>query len=172
MGDNRRGMVRHGFSILLTMGLVGLWHGASWTFIVWGLGHGLGIVTAHSFRNAGGGRVSGLVPNWLGTLLTFHFVSLGWIFFRAQDLATAWRVIAGPFTADFGDVSAYVSAHVFPLCLLAVFFLSHRFDDHRRIHWFVDRVPAQLVWPIIALMWVLAITVSGGSSAKFIYFDF
>lgn len=172
LGGNRRGPVRHGLSLLLTMGLVGLWHGASWTFIVWGMGHGLGIVTAHFFRSAGGGRVSGRVPGWLGTLLTFHFVSLGWIFFRAQDLGTAWRVASGPFTADFGDVSAYASTHVFPLCLLAAFFLSHRFDDHRRIHWVVNRVPAQLVWPLIALMWVLALTVSGGSSAKFIYFDF
>lgn len=172
LGGNRRGLVRQGLSVLLTMGLVGLWHGASWTFIVWGVGHGLGIATAHSFRSAGGGRVSERMPHWLGVLLTFHFVSLGWVFFRAQDLATAWRVVSGPFTAGFGDVSAYVSAHVFPLCLLAVFFLSHRFDDHRRIHGFVNRVPAHLVWLFIGLMWVLAITISGGSSAKFIYFDF
>ena len=172
LGGNRHGPVRQGLSLLLTMGLVGLWHGASWTFIVWGLGHGLGLATAHFFRNADEGRVSELVPNWLGALLTFHFVSLGWVFFRAQDLATAWRVLSGPFMAGFGDVSAYVSTHVFPLCLLTVFFLSHRFDDHRRIHGFVNRVPAQLVWPLIALMWVLAITVSGGSSARFIYFDF
>jgi len=172
LGGNRYGLAQQGRSLLLTMGLGGLWHGASWTFVLWGLGHGLGIAVVHFARKLGHGWISARVPAWLGVLLTFHFVALGWVFFRAPDLATGWRVASGPFSAGFGDLAAFFSANVFHLCLLAVFFLSHRFDDHRRTHLFVRRAPAQLIWPVVLLLWVLAITISGGSSGRFIYFDF
>jgi hypothetical protein len=58
------------------------------------------------------------------------------------------------------------------LLLIVLFCLAHRFDDHRRIKLAVRKLRRELVWPVIAIGWVLAITVSQGNSAKFIYFNF
>ena len=56
--------------------------------------------------------------------------------------------------------------------LLGVFFALHRLDDHRRVKLALRRVRPELLWPLVVLLWVLAITLSQGTSAKFIYFDF
>jgi alginate O-acetyltransferase complex protein AlgI len=155
---------------MITMTLGGLWHGAAWTFVIWGLLHGLGVAVSQFARRWFGGTRR--MPRWLAVLITFHIVTALWIFFRAPDLATAGTIAAGPFIGTLGDPARFFSAHAFHLALLAVFFLAHPFDDHRRIRLFVRRAPAALYWPAIAFLWVLAITISTGSSAKFIYFDF
>jgi hypothetical protein len=56
--------------------------------------------------------------------------------------------------------------------LLAIFLLTLRWDHHRAVRRLVGRIPGTVFWPAVALVWILAITVSAGSSAKFIYFDF
>jgi alginate O-acetyltransferase complex protein AlgI len=56
--------------------------------------------------------------------------------------------------------------------LIAIALSVHRFDDHRRVKAAVRHLRPEIIWPVIVLCWVLAITVSQGSSAKFIYFDF
>jgi alginate O-acetyltransferase complex protein AlgI len=95
-----------------------------------------------------------------------------WVPFRAPDMATAVRVALGPFTAPLGDWEAVLRLHAFPLALLLIFFASHRWDSHRAIHRWVRRLPQAVFWPLVALVWALAITLSQGSSKKFVYFDF
>ena len=68
--------------------------------------------------------------------------------------------------------SGFVAANAFVLLLMAVFFLAHPFDDHRRIRIAARSLRPEIFWPVILLLWVLAITVSQGNAAKFIYFDF
>ncbi len=170
LGGSHRGPVRQVAAVMITMTLGGLWHGAAWTFVIWGLLHGLGVAVSQFARRWFGGTRR--MPRWLAVLITFHIVTALWIFFRAPDLATAGTIAAGPFIGTLGDPARFFSAHAFHLALLAVFFLAHPFDDHRRIRLFVRRAPAALYWPAIAFLWVLAITISTGSSAKFIYFDF
>ena len=63
-------------------------------------------------------------------------------------------------------------ATLFVLVLIATFFAAHRFDDHRRVKAAVRYVRPEILWPMLILLWMIAITVSQGSSAKFIYFDF
>jgi len=58
------------------------------------------------------------------------------------------------------------------LLLVAVFLITHRFDDHRRVRAAVRYVRGEVLWPVLLLLWIIAITVSQGSSNKFIYFDF
>jgi alginate O-acetyltransferase complex protein AlgI len=173
LGGNRLGRPRQISNVMITMVLGGLWHGANWTFVVWGFSHGTGIAAAHAWRwrRRASPRIV-RAPRWLLTLVTFHFVTIAWIFFRAPDLGAAWRVMRGPFTAPSEPAAMFIGAHVFPLFLLAVFFLTHRWDSHRSIRGAVHRLPQSVYWPIILLIWMLAITVSAGSSAKFIYFDF
>jgi hypothetical protein len=67
---------------------------------------------------------------------------------------------------------AFVKTHAFELGLIAVFALTHAWDSHRNIRKLVQKSPAALYCGAILLMWILAITISHGSSAKFIYFDF
>jgi len=84
LGGNRGAPSKTARNLLLTMGLGGLWHGAGWTFIVWGLMHGTYLVVHRFWRSAGM-----LLPAWAGWLVTFLAVVLGWVMFRADSVETA-----------------------------------------------------------------------------------
>jgi alginate O-acetyltransferase complex protein AlgI len=170
LGGNRLGYVRQIVNLLITMVLGGLWHGAAWTFVIWGGVHGVGLAAVHMLRSRFRGR--SMVPNWLGRILTFYFVTFAWVYFRAPNLSVAHRVLAGPFVAPWPDLTAFVSQHLFELLLLAIFFATHRFDRHAYARVAVARGNSGIIWAVVAILFVLAITLSLGSSAKFIYFDF
>jgi alginate O-acetyltransferase complex protein AlgI len=171
LGGSRHGLARETRNVIVTMALGGLWHGASWTFVIWGLLHGIGVVTVHAAHRLL--RFSRAVPRWLGVLITFHFVTLAWVFFRAPTLAKAVQMLRAPFIGGgWEGALTYAGRNVFVLTLLATFFAAHRFDDHRRVKAAVRYVRPEALWPALVLLWVIAITVSQGSSAKFIYFDF
>jgi D-alanyl-lipoteichoic acid acyltransferase DltB (MBOAT superfamily) len=95
LGGNRRGDAATHRNLVITMALGGLWHGASWNFVIWGLLHGFGLLgerllVARRVPNSGHGPFAN---SWLSRLAVFHFVCLGWIFFRAETLGNAWQVI-------------------------------------------------------------------------------
>jgi len=83
-------------NLILTMAIGGLWHGASWTFLAWGLWHGTGLAAQRWWQVLRGNPKPS--PHWgiriLKGVVTFHFVLLGWIFFRSPSLATARDVFA------------------------------------------------------------------------------
>ncbi|WP_066629725.1 MBOAT family O-acyltransferase [Labilibacter marinus] len=87
LGGSRKGTVRRGVNLMITMLLGGLWHGAGWLFIIWGVLHGLALliekVLFGMFKKAGL-----RVPKFIGFLITFHFIVLTWIVFRSPDLET------------------------------------------------------------------------------------
>jgi alginate O-acetyltransferase complex protein AlgI len=169
LGGNRRGYVRQIVNLLITMVLGGLWHGAAWTFVIWGALHGFGLAAVHLMRTR---LKRAIVPGWLGCLLTFYFVSLAWVYFRAPSVSIAHKVLTGAFSAPWPDFATFAYQHMFELLLLAVFFLTHRFDRHAYARIAVARANAGIIWASVVLLFVLAITISLGSSAKFIYFDF
>jgi alginate O-acetyltransferase complex protein AlgI len=171
LGGSRHGRVRETRNLIVTMALGGLWHGASWTFVIWGLLHGIGVATIHAVHRVL--NVPRAMPRWLSVLLTFHFVTLAWVFFRAPTVAKAAQMLRAPFTGGgWGNAMAFASRNLFVLALVAAFFVGHRFDDHRRVRAAVRYVRPEILWPALILLWMVAITVSQGSSAKFIYFDF
>ena len=172
LGGNRGGFGRQVFNLLVTMTLGGLWHGANWTFMLWGAAHGAGIAFVHALRRAPALRWITRMPGWLAVLLTFHFVTALWILFRAPDLATAARVAAGPFVAPPADLAAFAGVNAFVLGLLAVFLATHRWDSHEAIGRVVKGVPKAALIPALVFAWLMAIVISHGSSGKFIYFDF
>ncbi len=90
LGGNRRGTVRTYFNLVVTMVLGGLWHGASWNFLIWGGLHG-GVLAWE--RMQGGGGVLRKAPRVVRMGLTFGVVLVGWVFFRAADLPRAWRYL-------------------------------------------------------------------------------
>ncbi len=92
LGGNRKGKIRMYVNLFLTMLLGGLWHGASWKFVIWGILHGTALVIERFFK-----EYISLPKNkftWIiSVILTFHFVAFCWIFFRAKDFETAFLVI-------------------------------------------------------------------------------
>jgi alginate O-acetyltransferase complex protein AlgI len=89
LGGNRKGPLRRYLNLFLTMLLGGLWHGASWNFVIWGGLHGLYLLVNHAWRRFVGVSLC----RYLGGALTFLAVAIGWVFFRAADLATAGKML-------------------------------------------------------------------------------
>jgi D-alanyl-lipoteichoic acid acyltransferase DltB (MBOAT superfamily) len=107
LGGNRKGRILTYRNLLLTMLLGGLWHGAAWTFVIWGGIHGAGL----AIERALGWRPTSRAACWFGRVLTFHIVCLAWIFFRADSFSSAGQVIERLFTA-WGQPSPLVTASV------------------------------------------------------------
>ncbi len=97
LGGNRTGRSRTYINIMITFLLGGLWHGAGWTFVVWGAMHGLAIAV-HRFWNQLGLKM----PVFMGWLVTFMFVNTTWVFFRAKSFASATRILNG--MTDVGSI--------------------------------------------------------------------
>ena len=105
LGGNRRGTLRTYGNILMVFLVSGLWHGDSWTFVLWGLLHGLFSVLTRL-----GKPVFDRLPKVLNWLLTFCFVNITWVLFRAESLADAFHIIRQLFAMDFGPLSQSLSA--------------------------------------------------------------
>ena len=101
LGGNRKGPVRRYLNLGLTMLLGGLWHGAGWTFVIWGALHGLYLMLNHGFRAVTGRARLAPGPGCKQALasvawcLTFLAVVLAWVFFRAETLPGALRMLEG-----------------------------------------------------------------------------
>ena len=123
LGGNRGSRARRYLNLFITMLLGGLWHGASWTFMLWGGLHGLYLAINHAFRHVTKGvtppAIWRLPLHVLSVLLTFAATSLAWIVFRAQDLASARNVAGG--LLGLGD-SAIVSFSPLAAVTLALLF--------------------------------------------------
>jgi len=105
IGGNRAGAYRRYTNIMITMVIGGLWHGASWTFVCWGAYHGLLILLNHAWRAAA--KKAGLKwerGGWFGAgiavIITFGFVVIGWVFFRAETFGDAAVLLKGMFGAS------------------------------------------------------------------------
>ena len=99
LGGNRHGEARRYANLLATMILGGLWHGANWTFVFWGALHGAYLVVNHLWRAirtrlAFLPAAPGRIELWAGGVITFLAVVVGWVFFRASDLAAALNMLA------------------------------------------------------------------------------
>lgn len=95
LGGNRKGEARRNFNLLLVMVIGGFWHGAGWTFGLWGLWHGIGLLTNHAWIKTGfGERIPRLPRTIFSWALTFLFVVIGWTLFRAPDVQSA-RMLLG-----------------------------------------------------------------------------
>ena len=95
LGGSRRGRARRYLNLLLTMLLGGLWHGAAWTFVVWGALHGLFLVINHLWRRDVGPSPSGRLQRLAGGVLTFTAVTVAWVVFRAESLEVAGALYRG-----------------------------------------------------------------------------
>lgn len=171
LGGNRRGPRRTYINLMLTMLLGGLWHGAAWTFVVWGALHGA-FLAMHKWWNPAAGAETGRPWRRLdlpATLVTFGLVHLAWVFFRADGIGQALEVLGGVATLRPGEVLA---GDVVLLMLAAGAMLA--IDASER---FGFRVPSTVTSPTLAgaaygVMLLGLVVASGHEAAPFIYFQF
>ncbi len=144
LGGNRQGTVRRYINLSLTMLLGGLWHGASWTFMLWGGLHGLYLIINHAYRALVPARTSrwSKIGDWAATFLA---VVIAWIFFRAETVRGAWVMLKtmfglrGPLLPDVLPSDATRLLGTLLLVCLAVpniYVLMHRFEPGLYPDWF------------------------------------
>lgn len=156
---------------LIVFALSGLWHGANWTFVVWGALHGTALLIERALRGKakaeGQREVAPVWRNVLGTAITFSFVSLAWVFFRAQSLSDAATLLANLARRPMGSV------HWVPgVVLVALFVVFEWFHRRRSVF---DRLQSAPVWArhlAYATAIYSVVFLSVPHDAQFIYFQF
>ncbi len=176
LGGNRKGVLRTYVNSFLAMNVAGLWHGASWMFIVWGILHGIGLVI-HKFCNNNGLKK---IPDNRYTkafswFITFSYVSLAWIFFRSSDMSTATTLISNIIhTTSLTDAHTFLMEYPLWLAVVLISLELHsiRESDYNwmqskfiRSSWLVKLI-------IFAVVMQLVINLSQHSIQPFIYTQF
>jgi alginate O-acetyltransferase complex protein AlgI len=116
LGGNRKGRSRRYVNLLITMLLGGFWHGAGWTFVIWGSLHGFYLVVNHLWRalrrhfNRGAETATGLGRR-LGQAITFIAVVIAWVFFRSDDVGSAVRMLLAMVGRNGLEVPASLADH-------------------------------------------------------------
>ena len=176
LGGNRNG--NHMRNILITMFLGGLWHGAGWTFIFWGVLHGTFICINHLWRKT---RI--VLPQFLCWLLTFNAVNIAWVFFRANSFESAMNIVKTMF-----DINRFVVPYNRSLGqYLDVFKYGKELvlntDDFSRIILFliisvcvlekekIEEINSNIAAVVFCIVFLIAFINIGGIS-EFLYFQF
>ena len=163
LGGNRRGPARTYVNLLLTMLLGGLWHGAAWTFVLWGLFHGLLVAIHRAWQ-------SKPIPRALAVVGTFHLVCLGWLLFRATSVAQAFAFLRAIFT----DLRWTEGAAQLLLPLLGLGGLMFAVESWVRSEDNPAQAPRWQTWgPLTATALALLVLLLAPPAARsFIYFQF
>jgi D-alanyl-lipoteichoic acid acyltransferase DltB (MBOAT superfamily) len=179
LGGNRRGKLNTYRNLMLTMLLGGLWHGANWTFVAWGVLHGV-YLSAHKLlvgRRASKAptreprSVAAVLTRVAKTLATFHLVMLTWVFFRSPDFGVAFEYLGGIATLRGGGGPAIVALIPLILPLAAVLWLDIP-QERRRSH------TRMLDWDwrarglAIAFMVLMILIWGPADETPFLYFQF
>ena len=172
LGGNRHGEARTYMALMGTMLLGGLWHGANWTFVVWGGLHGTYLMVERWLK----GRFKGYVPG-RGMLiaigaLTFVLINITWVFFRAKDFtvaATMLKSMAGLADKPVGMIAALPM--IYALVIVAGIVGTHWAMRDKTLEIAIERTPAWAVGSIWAVM-AVAIVAEQGKGSAFIYFQF
>ncbi len=169
LGGNRKGTVRTYLNLFIVFLLCGIWHGAAWNFVAWGVYHGVGLVV----ERAGFGKVVKRFPKVVGNLYLMLFVVIGWVLFRAPDLGYAGTYIGNMFGGgdaafrSFTPLIDFISLDKLVLMVVGIVASYPVFEPMTR------RVPesARLVFGVLlfAVAFMLAMT---SAYSPFIYFRF
>ncbi len=176
LGGNRRG--NRFLNLIITMGLGGLWHGSHLRFLIWGLLHGVGLAVAHTFNEfAASARMPSVMRQfWASTVgrglawfLTFHYVALLWIFFRAEDMERALEILRRLFFFQPGDgfpvltIPAVLTAFAIQIWGSQIFNLFTSLQT--RLPWVLQAL-------VLALAGGLILQMGPDGVLPFIYFQF
>ena len=182
MGGNRVPALRHSFNLLVVFLISGLWHGANWTFLAWGLLHGVALVLV--IRTSGiTGRFQDLIRKWvpfiplrtIKIVITFLFVMVAWVFFRAESVTDAFYIIGNfhKFNNEQGFFGIPVTAQLYyAFASIVLLMVIEKVQAGGKI---IERIKS---WPV-AFRWALYYAIVGGilffgefGNQQFIYFQF
>src|ERR1700690_1313553 len=169
LGGNRNGEGQTYRNLFITMLLGGLWHGANWTFVVWGGLHGSWLAIERKLTRDRGVSLAS-IPRWIKQIFIFHLVCLAWIFFRAASLREAWGMLRGltvwSWRPEFPAAFLFLAIFSIPLVILDAF-LEKSGDEYCFASARVERRVA------FGLACTLIIAFLGANQANaFIYFQF
>lgn len=168
LGGNRKGAVRTYINLLVVFTICGLWHGAAWNFVVWGIYHGLFRMLEYFLKDKFHFCCSGIV----GRVFTLFVVCLGWVFFRAESVTRAFGYLGVMFGGEklaglqFYQFGYYVPVKVWVIALLATGLAVFRLPGKFRINDCAKGIAAVIVL-LISMAYM-----SDASFTPFIYFQF
>ena len=174
LGGNRRGKVRTYINLIIVFACTGLWHGASFSFIVWGLWHGSFLV----IERLGFKKVLDKLPKFIGWIYTMLVVLVGWVFFRADTLSAAMKYLGEMFSfsggvangmAQFDNLSFIITAIALVLCTPVYQLVKGKLEKTE-----VGKKAAFVIGAVLAtgLFILSVIFLTGSGYNPFIYFRF
>ena len=174
LGGNRKGHFRTYFNLMLTMLLGGLWHGASWKFVLWGGLHGMMLIVEKLIT-----RFVFIPKSWatkiLGIFITFHIVSFAWIFFRAENFSTAMVIINHIRTSlNTLQLLPTIFAYDTIVTVLVLGYILH-FSPKSLINTYksvITRAPLVLKALYLSVIAWLSVQIASAEVIPFIYFQF
>ncbi|MDL2265059.1 MBOAT family protein [Parabacteroides sp. OttesenSCG-928-G07] len=180
LGGNRKGKTRTYINLMVTMLLGGLWHGASYNFVLWGGLHGIALAV-HKYIM---GRFSSFkqtgkdMPAWrrvIGVIFTFHLVCLGWILFRADSMQTVGSILAQIVTNFHPEVfGQFIEGYKGVCILMLIGYLLHFMPKKAEytLQMLVTKSPLLLQAIYIAIMIFIVVQFKSAGVQPFIYFQF
>jgi alginate O-acetyltransferase complex protein AlgI len=174
LGGNRKGRLRTYLNLMITMVLGGLWHGASWRFVIWGGLHGAGLALHKMFSQRWEFK-NKPVLNFLCVFVTFHFVCFCWIFFRASDIPSVVAMLNQiVFNFHAGVFFEFISGYAGVISLLflgyALHFIPNSITD--LVQEKVTDLPLIFKAACIVAVIVIVIQTKSAGVQPFIYFQF
>ena len=163
LGGNRKGKLATYRNLFVTMVLSGLWHGAAWTFVLWGVVHALGNFATRELERTS--FYLHKVPSVVKRLIVLVFVTFAWIFFRAESIGAAGTIVARVFTSGLDDPSCPLLA----LALIAAVW-TYQFLFASRLRWVLEAGIVR-VGLVVAMLVYMILTVRG-EGQQFIYMQF
>jgi alginate O-acetyltransferase complex protein AlgI len=172
LGGNRQGPGRTYVNLLLTMLLGGLWHGANWTFVVWGAIHGTGLGVTRWFERhrSKDAPPAGMLRQALNVFVTFHLVCVTWVFFRSSDFH-----IAGLMFQRMATLSTYhPNIHSLPMAMLGLGLVTHYLpsDWTRALRGSFVRMPGYAQGVALLLAAIALRQMQSAEAVPFVYFQF
>jgi len=172
LGGNRKGAGRTYVNLMLTMLLGGLWHGANWTFVVWGGIHGTGLAVTRWFerRRPKSAKAPTALRRALGVFVTFHVVCVAWVFFRANDFHSARLMFQRMATLT----TFHPNVHTVPMVALGAGFLTHFLpsDWTRAVRGSFPKLPAYAQGMALLIAAILLRQLQSAEAVPFVYFQF
>jgi alginate O-acetyltransferase complex protein AlgI len=170
LGGNRYGKLRTYRNLMLTMLLGGLWHGASWNFVLWGGLHGLSLAIHKAWTSS---ETSGRrLPAIIATAMTLLTVCLFWVPFRAPDFATTLQVLQQLAGIDFATNGAPQTGSNWLLLALLVMFALHYCRHYGVFFSFWRKLPFWAYTLLLGLTYAIAVACRAPDYQPFIYFQF
>jgi alginate O-acetyltransferase complex protein AlgI len=171
LGGNKHGIVRMYAALMMTMLLGGLWHGAAWTFVIWGALHGIYLVVERMLKEKITIKINAF-NGILLALLTYILVNFTWVFFRAREFSTAKNMISSMlFMNSDGEKIIETFEVIKVLVVISLLFICHWLMRNTSMKAVSEKTNPWLLGVVWAVMFFL-IAIAQGSGEQFIYFQF